>query len=160
VAAGAANVDRAFGGVDRGHASPHRTDGAGDLGHGLTADAHGHQQGADLRGRGFAGHDDGERGFGLVSGKRLPAGEFPECRFQVLRHGVRADQAARAGALEKRAMARKLARIRWPCSLAMLSGWNCTPWIGKSRWCMAMISLSSVHAVGIKVDGSVFWATI
>ena len=32
-----------------------------------------------------------------------------------------------AGLLVPRARARKLARIVWPCSLAMLSGWNCTP---------------------------------
>ena len=42
-------------------------------------------------------------------------------------------QAARAGALVPRTKARKLARMVWPCSLAMLSGWNCTPWIGSER---------------------------
>ena len=36
-------------------------------------------------------------------------------------------QAARAGWLLPRASARKLASSVWPCSEAMLSGWNCTP---------------------------------
>src|SRR5690606_20408322 len=31
-------------------------------------------------------------------------------------------------------IARKLRRRSCPCSVAMLSGWNCTPWIGSSRW--------------------------
>ena len=36
-------------------------------------------------------------------------------------------QAAFAGLLVPRAIARKFDRIVCPCSLAMLSGWNCTP---------------------------------
>ena len=31
-------------------------------------------------------------------------------------------------------ISRKLASSAWPCSVAMLSGWNCTPWIGRLAW--------------------------
>ncbi len=57
----------------------------------------------------------------------------PEARrarmgFRLLRHAAaRRAQAARAGWLLPRASARKLASSVWPCSEAMLSGWNCTP---------------------------------
>ena len=45
-----------------------------------------------------------------------------------------APAAARAGSRASRraAMSRKFFRIRWPCSEAMLSGWNCTPCTGSA----------------------------
>ena len=39
--------------------------------------------------------------------------------------------------------------MRWPCSEAMLSGWNCTPFTGNLRWASPMIRPSSVQAVAL-----------
>ena len=45
------------------------------------------------------------------------------------------------------ARSRKFRSSAWPCSEAMLSGWNCTPWIGRCCGARPMIRPSSVSAV-------------
>ena len=50
---------------------------------------------------------------------------------------------------------RKFRRIVRPFSVRMLSGWNCTPQIGNSRWRTPMISPSSVSAVISRQSGMV-----
>ena len=107
---------------------------------------------ADLRRRRLAGHDDVERGFGVAVGQRLAGGEAGEERLQVVGH-VGAVRRRAPGALLPRAIARKLASNSWPCSLAMLSGWNCTPKTGSVRWRMPMTRPSSVQAVGTSTSG-------
>ena len=49
--------------------------------------------------------------------------------------------------------ARKLDSRAWPCSLRMLSGWNCTPSTSSVAWRTPMISPSSVQAVTVKLAG-------
>ena len=44
---------------------------------------------------------------------------------------------------ERPASRRKFARMSWPCSEAMLSGWNCTPWIG-----MGLVLQAHDQAIG------------
>src|SRR5712692_1634019 len=57
-------------------------------------------------------------------------------------------------AFQAAAMSRKLRKIRWPCSEAMLSGWNCTPCAGSMRWASPM-TRSPVSAVTVRSDGNV-----
>ena len=54
----------------------------------------------------------------------------------------------------------KFASSSWPCSEAMLSGWNCTPWIGSSRCINPMIRPSSLSAVTFSTSGRVSRSTI
>ena len=65
-----------------------------------------------------------ERGVGLVIGRAVRpdrgAGRHGSCRFTL--------------ATGSPASVRKLASRAWPCSVAMLSGWNWTPWIGSVAW--------------------------
>ena len=52
------------------------------------------------------------------------------------------------------ASSRKRARMRWPCSVCMTSGWNWTPnrpWAGFS---MAATGVASVRAVTVKPGGA------
>ena len=56
-----------------------------------------------------------------------PAASRASSGFRLLDTRRPGGQAARAGWLLPRASARKLASSLWPCSVAMLSGWNCTP---------------------------------
>ena len=44
---------------------------------------------------------------------------------------------------------RKFASSSWPCSVAMLSGWNCTPWIGSSRWRNPITAVPSSPGVSL-----------
>jgi hypothetical protein len=147
VAACAADIDRPRRRGDRDHTAAKCAHGADHFRHCFAAHAHRHQQARDLGVGRVAGHDLGESAFGFVLGQRLAPGEAGEkrpdhrghARFVMAsssweRRGPAAAQAAAcAGAFRPRAMARKLARMAWPCSLAMLSGWNCTPKIGRVR---------------------------
>src|SRR3546814_3834284 len=63
-------------------------------------------------------------------------------------------QAASGNAVAIPASFRKLASKAWPCSVAILSGWNCTPWIGRSRWRMPMIRPSGLVALSISASGN------
>src|SRR3546814_14795981 len=61
--------------------------------------------------------------------------------------GAEAAHAACRSVTGRPAMRRKLASIAWPCSVAMLSGWNWTPWIGSSTWRTPMNAPSSLVAL-------------
>ncbi len=86
VAPGAADVDRIGGGDDRGHAAAHGSDRAAEFGDGFAAHPHRHEQAADLRGRGLAGHDDVEGDFGIGVGQGFPGGEAGQDGFQIVGH--------------------------------------------------------------------------
>ena len=58
-----------------------------------------------------------------------------------------------ARAPRSRRARRKLASRAWPCSVAMLSGWNWTPWIGSVAWRSPMTTPSSVRALTISAGG-------
>ncbi len=71
------------------------------------------------------------------------------------------------GALEARrclnvhcAPSKKFFSKAWPCSVAMLSGWNCTPWMGSATWRRPMTRPSTVSAATIRSLGMVARSTI
>gem|GEM_PF-4451880 len=80
-----------------------------------------------------------ERGLGLVLGQG-DGGDFGQPGHARSR-GVRPQ------------MRRKFASIAWPCSVAMLSGWNCTPWIGRLAWRKPITCSSSAVALTIRQSG-------
>src|SRR5690606_24660618 len=55
---------------------------------------------------------------------------------------------------------RKLRSMSWPCSVAMLSGWNCTLWTGLVLWARPMMRPSSLSAVISSSAGNVSRSTI
>ena len=142
VAPGADDVHRPFGRVDRDTFGPHHRSGGGDFLHGFAPRAQGHQEPADLAGRGVTFEQNRERLFGLSAGQR-PVGRRMDQGFKGVTH-------ARTGT-----MFRKLRSRACPCSDAMLSGWNCTPWIGRVRCCRPMIVPSSKSAVTSRQSGRV-----
>ena len=84
------------------------------LGHAVTAVTDGHaalEAAADRAGVGRGARAAHQQGFGFAHRKAHARtfGSIPAIR-------------------------RKLASISWPCSVAMLSGWNCTEWIGRLSW--------------------------
>ena len=140
VAAGAAAIDRAGAARDRNHMAAHHPDSRRQLLGRFAACRQPHQRRADL-GRACRAGDDrleqlfrlrprrvrrlGRRrasiGWSAVNGFTLPSSSPPD-----------------------RGNSRNMS---WPYSEAMLSGWNCTPWIGSVRWARPMISPSAVSAV-------------
>ena len=50
---------------------------------------------------------------------------------------------------------RKFFSMAWPCSVRMLSGWNCTPSTSRVLWRMPITSPSSVQAVASRQSGQV-----
>src|SRR5581483_5233417 len=160
--AGADHVDRVGRGLDLEHFRPHRRDGAGDLVDGLAADAQRHQEAADLRRRRVARHDDAERLLGLGPRQRLSRRSLGDERLEVglrlLAHA--GTRSRRLRAFQAAAISRKLPRMRWPCSEAMLSGWNWTPWTGCRRCMTPMITSSSAVAVTSRSAGSVSGAMV
>src|SRR5262249_37996462 len=152
VAAGAAGVDRAGRRLDLHHLGPHGAHGAGQLRHRLAAHAQRHKEAADLRRRRIAGHQDVEGLRRLVLVEGAPGGDGSEQRLEV------GHATALLGAFSP-ASRRKFPRRRWPCSEAMLSGWNCTPWIGSVLWATPMIKPFSVSAVTSRQSGRLSRAT-
>src|SRR5690606_16000154 len=118
-----------------------------DLANGFTLDAHAHEEGADLCRRGFARHDDAHDAAHFLAGQVLAVGDLVEGCLEV--------HHAAFLPLKSRAMLRKFCSRACPFSEAMLSGWNCTPWIGRVLCCMPMIRPSSVVAVTSSTSGSV-----
>src|SRR5690606_21678474 len=98
-----------------------------------------HEEGADLRLGGFAGHDDAHGGAHFLTGQVLAVGDLVERCLDIHHAALRP--------LKSLAILRKFCRSAWPFSEAMLSGWNCTPCSGSVLCCMPMISPSSVVAV-------------
>src|SRR6202035_5187430 len=113
-----------------------------------------HEEASHLRLRGVARHHavEGERG--LVLAQPLAQGELPEQRLEV------AGRLAHAATLCAAARRRKLRSRSWPPSEAMLSGWNCTPCSGRSRWASPMMMPSSVSAVTARAAGKPARSTI
>ncbi len=61
--------------------------------------------------------------------------------------------AARAAQAASFVTSRKFCSRSRPCCEAMDSGWNCTPWIGRSRCCSPMTVPSCSHAVTSRHSG-------
>src|SRR4029078_6475791 len=112
-----------------------------------------------------------ERGADLVLGERRPAGNLLDQLAQFLGglevHGLAQAAWGGAGALRRRgampAISRKLASSAWPCSEAMLSGWNCTPCTGCVLCCRPMTrppSVGEVSAVTARLSGRVARSTM
>src|SRR5690606_3404052 len=119
VAAGAADVDRVGRRLDRDQPRPHRARRARDLGGRLAP---------------IAQRDEEPRNVLVVQ----PAIEHrAEGRFGLgfFERMIDRREFGHAGTLAGRPQTRrKFASNACPGSVAMLSGWNCTPWIGSSRW--------------------------
>ena len=89
---------------------------------------------------------------GLLPAGQRPVGGKPDQRAQVVAHA-----AAPSGTC---APSRKFRSIWCPCSEAMLSGWNCTPSMGRSRWRSPMMVPSSSQAVTSRLSGRLARSTI
>src|SRR5690606_40900539 len=135
------------------HLAAHDRNGGGDFAHRLALDPHAHQERADLRGGRPALHDDLHHLAHFGAGQVPAVGEPVERPFDVhCRRPFARLQATRA-ALNSAAILRKFCTMACPFSDAMLSGWNCTPWIGRSRCCRPMIWPSSERAVTVSTSG-------
>src|SRR3546814_3231144 len=122
VAAGAADVDRPFGRLDRDQPVAHRLRRGGDLDHRLAAVGESGEESGELFVAAAAVEHRRERRLRLVMVEEEGG----------IGKGAEAAHAACRSVTGRPAMRRKLASIAWPCSVAMLSGWNWTPWIGSS----------------------------
>ena len=150
IAAGADHVDGVGRRVDRAASWPACGDRAGDFVHRLAAHAQRHQQArpfarASLRRTSCCRRPIG----GLLAAERRARRDFADQRLEftvpyrpyrstpaMLRRMPRRCAPAVA-TFHSAAMSRKFFSIRWPCSEAMLSGWNCTPCTGKRRCAQA-----------------------
>ena len=141
VAAGADDVDDVGSGDGLGVTLGDFEAGGDDLRR-LAADAQGREERADLRGRGCAGEDLFERGRGLGPGRGS-------------RRSTRARIAAWTLTGRPPFMLRKFRSKSLPWSVAMDSGWNCTPSTVRSRWRTPMITPLSDLAVTSSTAGRV-----
>ena len=123
VAPGAADVDRGLGRGDGNEPRPQGPRRARDLVRRLAARGEGNEEVCDLVFRRRAIEQRAERRFGLGLGEG--GGDVGEGGHAV-------SLAGRTGSNPH--TAKKLASRAWPCSVAMLSGWNCTEWIGSVAW--------------------------
>src|SRR6185369_10370168 len=116
IAPGAAHVDGIFGSVDRDHPRAHRPRGGGDFDGCLAPVA---ELGEKVRGVGVAGASVEDGGKGDIG-------------LRFIQRGRRVGQATHdVGLGRSPAIFMKLASISWPYSVAMLSGWNWTLWMGR-----------------------------
>src|SRR5262249_26258831 len=113
----------------------------------LAADPERHEEAADLGRRGIARHQHVEGGPGFVACQGLAAGRLGYEGFEICHAGAPACW-------------RKFFNRAWPCSEAMLSGWNCTPWMGLVLCCRPMMMPSSVSAVTSRSCGRVSRSTM
>src|SRR5262249_39669681 len=133
---------------DRDGMRPERAGGAGELLDGLALHAQGNEEARDL-GRARPPAED------LVDrGSHLRAVEIPALDPPGDRVAERHERTAPPGGEGRRA--RKFARIRFPSSVRIDSGWNCTPSTKSVRWRTPMISSSAVHADRSSTGGSAF----
>ncbi|PAV92822.1 hypothetical protein WR25_05073 [Diploscapter pachys] len=135
VTARAADVDRAIGSGDRDQAGTQGTGGLGDFDAGFAAIGQSEQEVADRLCRDARVEDIGKRlrrAFARQRGRWI--GKQDDAGHGRSRTGMPA-------------IVRKLASMAWPCSVAMLSGWNCTPWIGRCSWRKPMTMPSWVRAL-------------
>src|SRR6185369_4015952 len=135
------------------HLLAHHADRTGDLVDALAADAQGHEQAADLRWCRLARHHDVEGFLSLGPAQRLALRGDADQPLQIgighhaTRFWAAGEAGMRAGSILKPQSCRKFASSLWPCSEAMLSGWNCTPAIFNCRCRRPMMMPSSVSAV-------------
>ena len=135
VAAGADDVDGVLGRLHPCHAAAHGRDGADDLVERFAAHAQRHQEGAALGRRDLAGEQVVEGGSGLLARQRRAGGDLGEIGLEGF-HGwlqctAQGGLCHAPAAFQAAASSKKFRMIVTPCSDRMLSGWNCTPWIGK-----------------------------
>ena len=114
----AAHIDCPVWGMDRYHARAQFLGRSRNLDAGFAAFAQPREEACNVLIRHAEVQNGGEGQPGSVLFKRF-------ARVGQLERGSHARSFTRIPA---RAM--KLASIAWPCSVAMLSGWNWTPWIG------------------------------
>src|SRR6185437_2158062 len=152
VAARADGVDRAGRGTDRQRFGAHGARRAGDLFDGLAAQPQRHQERAHLRWRRVTGHHYVESGGAVVFAQALAGGEANKDGFEI-NFGHAAIAACAASS-------RKFLSSECPATEAMLSGWNCTPCSGRSRWAMPMTRPSSVQALTRRLSGRLARSTI
>src|SRR5262249_52693584 len=129
-----------------------------------------HQEGAHLRRRGGAVGHLLKRPAGLLLGQGGAGGDLLDQLAQFVGrlgiHGCSVAQAAWREGLTLRcrgarpAISRKLASRAWPCSEAMLSGWNWTPCTGCFLCCSPMMRPSAVRAVTARPLGRPSRSTI
>ena len=110
--------------VERAGGLAHGGGEGGDLLDRLAADTQGGDGGGDLgRGR-LAAQAGGEEGVGLVRRQDAAVDQLGQQGFETVSHQTITVRLTLA-------RSRKLASRSWPCSVAMDSGWNWTPWIGR-----------------------------
>lgn len=112
VAACSANIDGIRGCVHRYKTSPHGSRRAGDFRSGLSTIRKLDEETGDFLIRNMAVEHGAKGGFCFILGKWR----------RNRRQGAHARERASIPQIS-----RKLASMAWPCSVAMLSGWNCTP---------------------------------
>src|SRR5690606_31474042 len=93
---------------------------------------------------------DEERGDVLVGRNAVEHRAEGRLGFVFLQRPVDGRQYAHASAFASIPQTRrKFASRSCPCSVAMLSGWNWTPWIGSSRWRKPMTAVPSRPGVSL-----------
>ena len=135
IATSADHVDRARGRVDPRHLGTHRRHGAGDLIDGLARTRSAISNPPICDGVDLARHHALEGGCGTLRASAVaPVATWPMSALSSNIKGLCGPHAAprtgRQAAFHRAAMSRKFFKIEWPCSEAMLSGWNCTPCTG------------------------------
>ena len=145
VAARSDNINRVSGCRHPQHPLAHHLDGPGDFIHGFAAHTKRHEEARNLRWRGLTGHEHVEGRFCLLPRERLAVGGLGDQGFELAHRFTPA-------------RSRKLRRTSWPCSDAMLSGWNCTPCTFLDLCCSPMMS-PSVSAVTSSSLGRVALST-
>ncbi len=177
------NQVRAVGGLHLGRELSHDLRRCGDLADSLLLDAQAHRQRSDLHRREFAAHQPSPQDsisswkisrcsmhrtrasvgvIGIASSSRKVYASLRDARPFARsnrapgfgRPGAMAQQRYQAKDVHHRGASRKLLSIAWPCSVAMDSGWNCTPSTGSVLWRRPMISPSTVQAVTSRQSGS------
>src|SRR3546814_15868227 len=113
----AADGDGVFRGVDGDHASAHRARRSGNLAGILSPIGEGDEEFCNRLLRHSAIENGPESGFCLGLFDRV--------------QGIGQDHASVLASMPPNPS--KLASMACPCSVAMLSGWNCTPWIGSAH---------------------------
>src|SRR5690606_17842501 len=155
ITARADHIDSIFGRLDIGRFFAQDRNAADQLIDRFAAKMQPHQERAHLRRRRIARKDNVESGLRLFYGKGFARRDPGDQRLEVGLFSAHA-----AALLSGRVRSRKLRSSACPCSDAMLSGWNCTPWIGSDLWLRPMITPSAVVAVTSSVLGTVAGSTV
>ena len=138
VAAGADDVDRPGRCLDRQHPRPHRADSAGRSGTVSPRTRIAISSPAICAGVASPAMMMPKAASASLSARRSPAASRARTGFSVFTPALRPGPWRATGSS---------ATGHGHARLAMLSGWNCTPQIGRSRWARPMSTPSSVQAV-------------